>query len=157
MLTIYLFALCKVLWESFVYRPQGYSVILIVSRHTGFPEHELWLTEFVQRYSTRMYTQDSPVSQGCSVFVTACRRCFLGVLDLRMWCNWVGLHCIRSLGAGEMFKSRCEHRIHTNFTPQTNMPQKHGFVVAELLVHQDGRFRLWDLQNMIQSCHFSLG
>jgi len=32
-------------------------VIFIVSRHTWFPEHALWLTEFVQRYSTRMYTQ----------------------------------------------------------------------------------------------------
>ena len=46
----------------------------------------------------------------------------------------VGLHGIRSLGAGETFKTRCEHRIHTNFTPQTNMPQKHGFVVADFLI-----------------------
>ena len=28
-----------------------------------------------------------------------------------------------------MVQTRCEHHIHTNFTPQTNMPQKRGFVV----------------------------
>ena len=60
------------------------------------------------------------------------------------------------LGAGEMFKSRCEHRIHTNFTPQTNMPKKRCFVVANFVGHQDGRFRICNLQNMIQSRHLSL-
>ena len=39
-----------------------------------------------------------------------------------------------------MVKARCEHRIHTNFTPQTNMPQKRGFVVADFVSHYDGRF-----------------
>ena len=41
--------------------------------------------------------------------------------------------------------------VNTAFTRishlKLNMPKKRGFVVADFVGHQDGRFRLWDLQN----------
>ena len=42
------------------------------------------------------------------------------------------------------------------FTPHDAHAPKRGFVVADFVGHQDGRFRLYDLHNMIRSHYFSL-
>ena len=44
-------------WKWRYVRPQVYSVIFMVFCHMGYTELDLWLTEFIERYSTRMYTR----------------------------------------------------------------------------------------------------
>ena len=43
------------------------------------------------------------------------------------------------------------------FTPHDAHAPKRGFVVADFVGHQYGRFRLYDLHNMTRSHYFSLG
>ena len=51
------FASLKPAWKWRCVRRQVYSVIFMVSRRMGYTELDLWLTEFIELYSTRMYTR----------------------------------------------------------------------------------------------------